>query len=146
MTSGSGGGKPGGGEDKRGSWITSGGALLIVVVAVVVVLVILIMSLVILQQGAASRNGELGVAVANPNAGTIVALASAAFAALMSLVSTYFGIRAVTEQSDQTAGAIKASEEANQIAADALKVNQAALDTVEAFQRQMGGPNEPGPN
>lgn len=79
-------------------WVTPKYAVIVVAVAAVVILAILGWSLV--ELSTVPGSGETA-ATADPNAGTIAALASSAFTALASLSAAYFGIKVAGEQSAQ---------------------------------------------
>jgi hypothetical protein len=79
-------------------WVQPKFAFWIVAIVAVVILLILGVSLWELS-GVSSADGKSKLA--DPDAGTIAALASAAFAALSSLTAAYFGIKVASEHSAQ---------------------------------------------
>lgn len=87
------------------SWATPGYAAIVVAVVAACLLGIVVVAILNLD------GVGPGKATADPNAATVAALASAAIAALSSLVAAYFGIKVASEQSAQasatTATAVK---------------------------------------
>lgn len=78
------------------AWVSPRLAALVVSIVALVLLAIVLVSIWKLDAG---PNGT----VADPNAGTIAALAGSGIAALTSLSPAYFGIKVATEQSAQAA-------------------------------------------
>ena len=70
------------------------------VVAIVAVVILLILGVSVWELKAGSGDGKNPVA--DPNAGTIAALAAAAFTSLSSLTAAYFGIKVAGDQSAQS--------------------------------------------
>ncbi|MCF7552596.1 hypothetical protein [Pseudonocardia sp. WMMC193] len=94
-----------------------GYALIVVCVVSLIILGILIAAVLQLQTPMMpGPNGAAATPVADPNAGTVAALAGAALAALSSLTAAYFGIKVASEQSAQVAA------QANATASHALAV------------------------
>lgn len=89
------------------SWVRPGYAAIVVSVVAVVILGVTITALIELSTPTSGDSP-----VADPNAGTIAAISSAALASLTSLAAAYFGIRIASEQASQ----------ANSTAAMALEV------------------------
>jgi hypothetical protein len=78
------------------SWVRPGFAAIVVSIVALAILGIVGWTLIEL----AVVNGDDG-ATADPNAGTIAAIASAGLSALVSLASAYFGIKFASEQASQ---------------------------------------------
>lgn len=129
---------------KPPSWIHPTHAVAVVIVAALVILAILGWALVELR---VNSGGADGAPVADPNAGTIAAMASAAFTALSSLIAAYFGIKVATEQSAQaTATAneaiVVASDRNANVAKAAHDANETALRALNLAQEQAAEVNQ----
>lgn len=94
------------------------------VVAIVSVVILAILGVSIFEiEGTTTGSGEDQVRTADPNAGTIAALAAAAFTALSTLTAAYFGIKIASEQSDR---ANATASRALQVADNAHHANSTA--------------------
>ena len=99
------------------AWIRPGFAVIVVCVVAVLILGILITAVVQLHVTTVPGvGGAAGTVAADPNAGTVAALAGAALSAITSLAAAYFGIKVASEQTAQ------ASAQASSATAHALTV------------------------
>ena len=88
------------------SWIRPRLAVIVVSVVAVAILIILFLAVWELSIGPGTPASPGVAAVAptpDPNAGTIAALAGAAFTALASLIAAYFGVKVASEAAAQSA-------------------------------------------
>lgn len=84
------------------SWIQPKYAVWVVGIVAIVILGILGFAISEID-GGTTGTGASQVRTADPNAGTIAALAAAAFTALSTLTAAYFGIKVASDQSERSA-------------------------------------------
>jgi hypothetical protein len=83
------------------SWVKPRYAVL--VVAIVAFVILGILGFAVMEMNATTTGaGQNRVPTADPNAGTIAALAAAAFTAISTLTAAYFGIKVASDQSERT--------------------------------------------
>jgi hypothetical protein len=94
------------------------------VVAIVAIITLAILGVAISEiDGGTTGTGANTVRTADPNAGTIAALAAAAFTALSTLTAAYFGIKVASDQSERAAAT---TSQALQVAVKAQHANSTA--------------------
>lgn len=81
----------------QSTWATPGYAAIVVAIVALCLVGIVVVSILNLDGVGTNK------ATADPNAATVAAIASAAIAALTSIVAAYFGIKVASEQSAQAA-------------------------------------------
>ena len=104
------------------SWIQPKYAVWVVAIVAIVILAILGVAISEID-GGTTGTGANTVRTADPDAGTIAALAAAAFTALSTLTAAYFGIKVASDQSERAA---TATSQALQVADNAQHANSTA--------------------